>query len=239
MPWDFGLILLFLGVVVPWRGHVRLKKLLARPHITSMEKVALYGATIAFQWLATLVVGWRALARGITLAHMGLESHQTGRVVVAAVVGAAVIAPLHWLNLRRTAKLQLPAVAKMKAIAVRILPLSLVELLPYLALAITAGLCEEFLYRGFVMAALLRLGWSSWLVVLVSSVLFGLAHAYQGKSGIVGTALLGVLFAVARLAYDSLVPVMVWHAVVDIVAGAAGPRYLLADSYTPVISAET
>jgi uncharacterized protein len=227
MPWDFWLIFLFLGVVVPWRGYVRLKKLLATPQLTSMAKMTLYGATIAFQWIATAVVAWRAMARGMTLQQLGLGSQQMGRTALAAVVGAAIIGTLHGLNLRRTAKLQAPSVEKMKAIAARILPLSLVELLPYSALAITAGWCEEFLYRGFVMAVLFRLGWSSWLVVLVSSILFGLAHAYQGRSGIVGTALLGLLFAVARLAYDSLVPVMVWHAVVDLVAGIAGPRYLL------------
>jgi uncharacterized protein len=227
MPWDFWLIFLFLGVVVPWRGYVRLKKLLATPQLTSMAKMTLYGATIAFQWIATAVVAWRAMARGMTLQQLGLGSQQMGRTALAAVVGAAIIGTLHGLNLRRTAKLQAPSVEKMKAIAARILPLSVVELLPYSALAITAGWCEEFLYRGFVMAVLFRLGWSSWLVVLVSSILFGLAHAYQGRSGIVGTALLGLLFAVARLAYDSLVPVMVWHAVVDLVAGIAGPRYLL------------
>jgi len=56
-----------------------------------------------------------------------------------------------------------------------------------------------------------------------------LAHAYQGRGGIVGTTLIGVLFAVGRLAYHSLVPVIVWHAVLDLVAGAAGSRYLLRD----------
>jgi uncharacterized protein len=226
MPWDFWLIFLFLGVVVPWRGYVRLKKLLAMPQVTSMEKVTLYGATIAFQWIATAMVAWRALARGMTLQQLGLASQRMDRIIIAAVAGAAIIGTLHWLNLRRTAKLQAPAVEKMKAIAARILPVSTVELLPYSALAMTAGLCEEFLYRGFVMAVLLRSGWASWLVVLVSSILFGLAHAYQGRSGIVGTALLGLLFSVSRLAYDSLVPVMVWHAMVDLVAGVAGPKYL-------------
>jgi membrane protease YdiL (CAAX protease family) len=89
-------------------------------------------------------------------------------------------------------------------------------------------LCEEFLYRGFVMGVLLHVGWHGWAVVMVSSILFGFAHAYQGRSGVIGTTLLGLLFAAIRLAYHSLVPVMVWHAVVDLVAGIAGPRYLLA-----------
>jgi membrane protease YdiL (CAAX protease family) len=101
-----------------------------------------------------------------------------------------------------------------------------VELLPYLALAITAGLCEEFLYRGFAMAALVHVGLQAWAVVLLSSVLFGLAHSYQGRGGIVMTLLIGLILGTSRIAYDSLVPAIFWHSAVDVVAGTAGPRYL-------------
>lgn len=77
------------------------------------------------------------------------------------------------------------------------------------------------------MAALSRAGLSLWVVVLISSALFGLAHTYQGRSGVAGTTLMGLLFGIAREALQSLGPVMVWHAVVDLAAGIAGPRYLL------------
>jgi len=68
-----------------------------------------------------------------------------------------------------------------------------VELLPYLALAITAGLCEEFLYRGFAMAVLLRVGLQAWAVVLLSSVLFGLRTVTRAAAGIVMTLLIGLI----------------------------------------------
>jgi hypothetical protein len=47
--------------------------------------------------------------------------------------------------------------------------------------------------------------------------------------------ILGLLFGIARIAYDSLVPVIVWHIAVDVVAGIAGPRYL---TDTKTVSAE-
>ncbi len=100
------------------------------------------------------------------------------------------------------------------------------ELLPYLALAITAGLCEEFLYRGFAMAVLANLGLRTWLVVVLSSVLFGLAHSYQGRGGIVMTMVVGLVLGTSRTAFGSLVPAVFWHSAVDVVAGTAGPRYL-------------
>jgi membrane protease YdiL (CAAX protease family) len=226
MPWDFWLIFFFLGVAVPWRGHVRLRKLLARPAIDTTEKLTLYAATIAFQWLMLGVVAWRALARGLTPAELGLTGRLSAGVVVAGLLGAAIIGGLQWLNLRRMGKMEGAGPDLMRKITSRILPQSFVELLPYLALAATAGVCEEFLYRGFAMAALSRRGLPIWAVVLVSAVLFGLAHAYQGRAGVLGTGVLGVLLAIARIAYGSLAPVMIWHTVVDIVAGIAGPKYL-------------
>jgi len=53
-----------------------------------------------------------------------------------------------------------------------------------------------------------------------------LAHAYQGRSGIVGTTLMGFVFGLARVLTVSLAPAVVWHAGVDLVAGVAGPRFL-------------
>src|SRR5258708_12057368 len=100
------------------------------------------------------------------------------------------------------------------------------QLLPSFALAVPAGVCEEFPYRGFALAAIIRGGLGVWGGVVISSVLFGLAHIYQGRGGSVSTMLLGVLFGTARIVYHSLVPVVLWHSAVDLVAGVAGPRYL-------------
>ncbi len=226
MPWDFWLIFFVLGLILPWRGRMRMKKLLAMPQVSTMERLILYASTIAFQWFAGAVVAWRAWAHGFTASQLGLTVHDRSGILVASIVGTATIAALQWLNLRRVGRIPVEARGSLQAISERILPQSTVELLPYLALATTAGLCEEFLYRGFAMAVLIHVGLQAWAVVLVSSVLFGLAHSYQGRGGIVMTVLIGILLGTSRLAYDSLVPAIFWHSAVDVVAGTAGPRYL-------------
>jgi membrane protease YdiL (CAAX protease family) len=227
MPWDFWLIFFVLGVVFPWRGRMRMKKLLAMPRVSSMERLALYASTIAFQWFAVTIVAWRAWAHGFTASQLGLLVHDRNRILLASFVGAATIAVLQWLNLRRVGRIPVASRGPLQAIAERILPQSTVELLPYLALAITAGLCEEFLYRGFTMAALSHVGLQAWAVVLISSVLFGLAHSYQGRGGMVMTLIIGTILGSSRIAYDCLVPAIFWHSAVDVVAGTAGPQYLL------------
>ncbi len=232
MPWDIALIFFVLGVILPWRGRARLRKLMAMPHVGTMERLVLYASTIGFQWLAVAVVAWRAWAHGYTAEQLGLTIHNKTKILVSSLVGAATIAILQWLNLRRMGRLPAKARGPMQAIAERILPQSTVELLPFLALAITAGLCEEFLYRGFAMAVLAHLGSPVWAAVLLSSILFGLAHLYQGRGGFFSTLVIGTVFGTGRIAYNSLVPVIFWHSAVDLVAGVAGPRYLVGSTVT-------
>ena len=226
MPSDFWLIFFALGVLLPWRGQARMKKLLAMPRVSSTERLVLYASTIAFQWLAVAVVGWRVWVHGYNARQLGLVFHSRTRLLVGGLVGAAVMGGLQWLNLRRVARIPPESRGRMQAVAERILPQSALELFPYLGLAVTAGLCEEFLYRGFVMAALASAGLGASLVVLVSALLFGLAHSYQGTGGMVMTSIVGLLLGVSRLTYNSLVPAVFWHAAVDVVAGVAGRHYL-------------
>ena len=212
MPWDVWLIFFVLGVVLPWRGRMRLRELLAKPQVGTRERVSLYASTIAFQWVAA--------------AQLGLVVYGGPKLAIVGLLGAAILGTLHWLNLRRMGRLPTKARGTLQALAERILPQSPIEILSFLGLAVTAGVCEEFLYRGFALAALHRAGLPVWSAVLLSSALFGLAHLYQGRGGLAGTMILGTLFAAARIRYDSVVPVMLWHVAVDVVAGVAGHRYL-------------
>lgn len=227
MPWDFWLIFLFLSVVIPWRGYQRLKKLLSLPSVDSKEKLALYAVTIAFQWVLLGLVAWRALVRGLTIEELGLGSHAWTGILASGLLGAILIGGLQWLNLRRIGKMEGEAPELLRKLANRLLPVNLWEYLPYSALAITAGVCEEFVYRGFGVAAFSKAGLPLWAVVIITSILFGLAHAYQGRGGVASTGLFGVVLAIARISFGSLVPVMMWHAGLDLAAGIAAPKYLL------------
>jgi len=232
MPWDFWLIFILLGVVIPWRGHIRLNKLLALPSVDTKEKLSLYAATIGFQWVLAGLVGWRAITRGLLISEMGLTASGWFQVT-SGVLGGIVIGAFQWLNLRRIGRMEGAAPDFLRKLAKRLLPVNLVEFLAYSALAITAGVCEEFLYRGFALAVLTKCAFPIWLTVVITSTLFGLAHAYQGRAGILSTGLFGGVLAIARLGLGSLVPVMIWHAGLDLAAGIAAPRYLSRDLETP------
>ena len=227
MPWDIFVIFFVLGVIVPWRGRAKMRQILAKPRVESAERLSLYASTIAFQWVAVVIAGWRAWAHGFTSLELGLVVSDWAAIAALSVLGTVLIVVLQWLNLRRMGRSASRFRAPLQAVAERILPQSRMELIPFFALAVTAGVCEEFLYRGFAMAAFLRWGLPAWIAVVASSLLFGLAHLYQGKGGLAATTILGLLFGATRIVVVSLIPVMCWHIGVDMIAGVAGPKYLI------------
>ena len=68
----------------------------------------------------------------------------------------------------------------------------------------TAGFGEEIIWRGFFMKQIARLfdeqKRSSWVIGLVlTSVVFGLAHFHQGPGGMLGTGFVGLVYGIAYL----------------------------------------
>ncbi len=88
----------------------------------------------------------------------------------------------------------------------------------FVALSVMAGLGEEIAYRGYAIAALAPLTGTGGAAV-ISAVVFGLLHAYQGPQGMVRAGLLGGVLAWGFLASGSLWPAIVAHALLDILAG--------------------
>src|SRR5947208_2189146 len=95
-----------------------------------------------------------------------------------------------------------------------LLPRSAAERRMFALLALTAGVCEEVLYRGFGLAALrwAAPGLGHPALIAITAAAFGLAHLYQGPPGVVMTGLVGAYLAWIAIATGSLVPVMVLHA---------------------------
>lgn len=227
MAWDYVLILFVLGVVVPWRGSVRVRELLRQPALTTADRIAVYASTIAFQWLAVAVVVWRITVHGAGMAQLGAVLPHPARAVLASV---ALLAPLlanQVYGLRRLARLPPEQQGFLGALARKLMPQNSVEAMAFIALCCTVAACEELLYRGFVFMVLQdAMEGSLTAAVLGSSILFSLAHWYQGRRGLFATFVVGLLLGGARAWTGSLAPCIVVHLVVDLAAGLAAPRML-------------
>jgi uncharacterized protein len=104
------------------------------------------------------------------------------------------------------------------AATLALLPRTAAERRLFILVGVTAGVCEEWLYRGFFLAVVAALtgGLPTGVLVLVAAVAFGLAHAYQGRVGIVTTGVLGGVMAAVYLDTGSLLLPVVLHALIDL-----------------------
>jgi membrane protease YdiL (CAAX protease family) len=100
-----------------------------------------------------------------------------------------------------------------------LLPQSVLEILLWIAVSISAGLCEEAVYRGYLQKQILAVSGSAIVAVLGQAILFGLSHSYQGAKQVVVITALGAVYGVLPLWRKSLRPNMIAHAWSDVFSG--------------------
>lgn len=99
-----------------------------------------------------------------------------------------------------------------------LLPSTTEELVGFLGLSVTAGLCEEFLFRGYLLWVLAPyLGW--WGAAAFSLLSFGVVHAYQGRKGVIQATIFGAFLTLIVAVTGSLVPAVILHGVLDAGSG--------------------
>jgi membrane protease YdiL (CAAX protease family) len=88
----------------------------------------------------------------------------------------------------------------------------------WVLVGLTAGICEEALFRGFLLHYLHTSPWrlNLTLALLLSALIFGLQHLYQGVQGVIVSAVLGALFGLLFLLSGSLLLPMLLHAALDL-----------------------
>lgn len=100
-----------------------------------------------------------------------------------------------------------------------LLPQTFSEILVWIATSITAGICEEMAFRGYVQRQFQALTGSVSLAVLGQGIVFGLFHSYQGWENAVVISILGMLFGVLAAWRRNLRANIVVHAWADIWSG--------------------
>ena len=220
----FALILLVgLPVWGAWnstaRNIARLQRRIATdPNARTNE----YFWTIAMEWSLTLALlaGWQWAARPLPALGIVLpESTGAWWTLLLCAVGIGVYAQqARTVATSPDAQASLQKQLESQPNVRMILPVTVREARVFKGVAVTAGICEEVLCRGYLLWYLQSLGLGRGAVV-VAIVAFGLAHAYQGIHGIVWTGVMGAVFLGLYLLTGSLVAPIVVHATVDLANG--------------------
>jgi len=103
-----------------------------------------------------------------------------------------------------------------------LLPATGTERLAWIAVSISAGFCEEVVYRGYLQRQLGALMRRPWLGVVLQAILFGVAHAEQGGGSAARLALYGAAFGALARWRRSLWPGILCHVAIDVTSGLLG-----------------
>jgi membrane protease YdiL (CAAX protease family) len=93
------------------------------------------------------------------------------------------------------------------------------EYVLWVLLSVSAGLCEEVAFRGYLQRQFAALTRNDLLGLVISAVIFGVGHGYQGWRSVIAITVFGLLFGTLAHVTRSLRPGILAHALQDILAG--------------------
>jgi membrane protease YdiL (CAAX protease family) len=180
------------------------------------NRVRFYLVTLFFEWLlfVLVVAGVRCSGASVLIVlgdHWHSVRHVLRDIGIAAgfwIVAWMLLWAFGWLL--RTAAL---------GRNVSMLPQRRIELTFWIALAVSAGICEETIFRGYLQRQFMALTKSAPAGILLSAATFGAAHAYQGFRMTILIALYGVMYGILAYWRASVRPGMIAHAWQDSLNG--------------------
>jgi len=185
------------------------------------SRTKIYWQNMAGQWsfLGALALAWSVFERPATA--LGFVAPAGTGFWVGAVLLVLFNAYLvyAWQSMKRADAEEKEKHRQGLGDMVHFLPHNRRDFRNFVAVSITAGIVEEIAYRGFVLWYL-ALFMPLWTAVIVSSVVFGLGHSYQGATGALRCGLVGLAFAALYVITGSIWLPIIAHALLDILQGA-------------------
>jgi membrane protease YdiL (CAAX protease family) len=212
-PWYHTLIFLLILGALAWLG-TRLNKIspssagegsLPKPH----GQALLYLSNIAGEWLIVFFI-WSGVnnrqgIHGLTGGRWSSWKQAATDVAIAAPFWALWTATAYF-----TWSLIGPAHGSRGPLSFP--PHGLPDILAWLAVSATAGICEEITYRGYLQQQVRAITGSAAVAILVQAILFGLGHTYQGWKPVFVITILGLLYGILAHWRGNIRSAMISHA---------------------------
>lgn len=172
-------------------------------------------STIVIQWCVFLLIYVSSYREQTGLAGLGfkriraLDFAWAGAFLLAAIV---IMTGLTWF----LAQIGLPMPGEISLL----IPTDPAGRVVWVAVSATAAICEETAFRGYLLTRLRLLGkLQSWVVpTVISAVVFGACHSYQGLPGFIVITVYGVMLSLLYIRSGSIWPGIIAHFFQDFMA---------------------
>ena len=208
--WHTALFLLVVGGIAAWGAHRHGLPAFGASRATG------YLFTMAWEWLLFALAAW-----GIRLGGGSIQDVMGGSWTTAKDFGRDLGIGVLFLVGSNIALAGLQAILRpgFNPNVARLLPRSTTEIALWTLLSLSAGICEEFIFRGYLQKQLH--GWlkNATAAVLIQGIIFGAAHAYQGLKLVLTIVVLGSLIGWLAQWRKSTRPGMISHFLQDAMGG--------------------
>lgn len=222
------IIFILFGLLLPANSMLRSKQ-----QLQSIEdwdtpmKVAVYRGNSLFLWFIAFIIIIVWMATGRPLALLGFRPPLPGSLPMTGLISLIFLAA-YTIDVG-TDLMNSKAIEKARKHLYKhtpFIPATNYEMKQFLLVAVTAGICEEIIFRGFFITYFLGLFGDNLqgqtIALVVPTLLFALAHYYQGWKAIGKIAILSLAFGLIFLISRSLWVPMLLHFLVDWWSGLAG-----------------
>ena len=221
---DHILVLIF-GLVLPFFSGIRGSEQLGNIYFDERTRRKFFISNSLLLWFLTAIVMgiWILFKRPFSL--MGFREIEKGWIPWI-LTGIMVIAYAADIIYSFFSPEELRKTQEQWETSVPFLPEHYRELPAYTFMCITAGVCEEILFRGFMVTYFinpLNNGFP-WMAAIFPAILFSLAHFYQGYKSMLKIFFLSLLFALIFIFSKSLLIVIIVHFLIDFIGGLAAIR---------------
>ena len=178
--------------------------------------VPLYVSLIVGEWALVYFV-WRGVKRSGTRLSVLIGGRWNSLRAVATDIALGLVLGVAWIGVEKAWDGWLGSGAA-KSVG-GLLPQGPVEIGLWIAVSLSAGFCEELVFRGYLQRQLRSITHSTVLAVLLQAVVFSAGHAYQGSNAVERIAAYALALGALTSWRRSIRASVVSHAWSDIFSG--------------------
>jgi membrane protease YdiL (CAAX protease family) len=176
-----------------------------------------YLPTITWEWLVFGYIYWGVRRHGKAFRDIAGERWKSGLDVLRD-IGIAFAAWIVAIVVLGVTSHLLHATGSLEA-AKRLAPQGVLESVVWIGLSVTAGVCEETIFRGYFQRQFVAWFRNVPAGVVVSAILFGAGHLYQGWRPAIVIVVFGLLFGILAEARRNIRPGILLHTWQDGISG--------------------